>query len=179
MTNPFKDKTPPELIAMVRGGAECEKCNGRRSCQNPEIIGERIDLIDIDCPVCNGTGKQPPLSGTDLDALAACVCDGEWVKRNKAGKWLAWRDDPRQEIGWWWLKEYTTDPREAMRLMVKYWLHIEPMVPEHADEHTQPYWTIKWPRRLHYLHMSGGRHDSFCHAATVAAVIAALAEVSE
>ncbi|KKM82534.1 hypothetical protein LCGC14_1318530, partial [marine sediment metagenome] len=56
----------------------------------------------------------------------------------------------------------------------KYWIHIRPIIPEHPDEHTKPYWTIVYANRVWRKMKSGGRHDSPRRAITETAVIAAL-----
>ena len=167
MTNPFQSITDPKALrAMVQDGVKCERCGGTGNASDPFQSDYETPVI---CLTCSGSGHTP-LPNADLDALAACWC-GSGATQSKAspGKWIL---DGR-------FYKPTTSPDAAVRLVEKYWLHIEPVIPEHPDEHTQPYWTIRWPRRMRHLHMSGGRHDSFCHAATKAALIAALTEAME
>ena len=127
----------------------------------------------------------PGCSNPELDALAACVCHDGWVQyferhpktNHKRPGWYRYK-------GWefWLLLSVnnlsrfapTTDWREAGWLLEKYWIHIRPIIPEHPDEHTKPYWTIVYANRVWRKMKSGGRHDSPRRAITETAVIAAL-----
>lgn len=62
----------------------------------------------------------PGLSNAELDALAACVCDGYYVSHNGGGFWVF--NGTYFEA----MHRHTTDWREAGRLLVKYKLHLEP-----------------------------------------------------
>lgn len=67
----------------------------------------------------------PSLSNAELDALAACVCDGEWLQFSPTiGGKMIWNVWVSTKYGGYILFpahfHYTTDWREAGRLLVKY-----------------------------------------------------------
>lgn len=178
MANFFKDKTPPELIEMVRGEEICGECFGK--CWN----------VDGKCPTCNGTGKQPPMSDDDLNGLTAIYCEG-WEYLEKHNPDYRWHEIARGEEG---LKgyhpeppAYTSDPRHAMRLQVKY--KIDTM--RIQDEGSNDVWEAtawRWPKEGYGDNMvdvsaefsKGDTGDAskkaLCCAITAAALIAALME---
>lgn len=122
MTNPFLEKSPAELKLLVQGTAVCEECSGAGFVTIPYYAARNT------CPTCNGTSKQPSLSDADLDALAACLCDGQWIQMNEHIRhWVEWHLElVNVENGWLAPVPFTTDPREAMRLQVKYNLGVSP-----------------------------------------------------
>lgn len=85
-TNPFLDKSPSDLLAMV---------------------------------------QQGDLSDAELDALCACVCYGEWV-HSAPSNWSVINFATLRDGLWRRPKKYTSDGREAMRLLVKYRLGVIP-----------------------------------------------------
>lgn len=168
MTNPFADISDPVVLrAMVQDGVKCERCKGRR--QLARQVGMTNPFAKIDCPTCNGTGYIP-LSNVDLDALAACWCEGIFV-RNWIWKYpkhyTHYVSNPPQYVvqGNWVLPPaYTTSPDAVMRLRMKYNIS-----------------TYRWHNRESWLANADdcnvGRVDENpCRAETEAALIAALTE---
>lgn len=113
--NPFFEKSPTELKLPVQGTAVCEECEGKGWLHGDTDTREECS--------CNGTGKHPPLSDADLDALAAKWCEGLEVKYSSEWETKFWYIGTPNE--WHKPPAYTTDPREAMRLMVKYRLGVQ------------------------------------------------------
>lgn len=75
----------------------------------------------------------PGYSGPELSALAACVCDEEWVRpvmrqyHDCIDKFTVWQRHcifPAPFHLWYSVLRYTADWREAGRLMVKYQLTV-------------------------------------------------------
>lgn len=70
----------------------------------------------------------PGYTDSELNALCACVCGGEWVKHTHRDM-LGWYIFRKSEGWWWpvlgvpadiWAYRPTTDEREAMRLLEGY-----------------------------------------------------------
>lgn len=169
MTNPFEGITNPAiLLAMVQDGVKCERRDGKG------VVGHWYAMDDYgsaNCPTCNGSGHTP-LPNADLDALAACWCEGIFV-RNRIWEYpknyTYYVPNPAQYTvrgNWVSLPAYTTSPDAAMRLMLEYKIEV-----------------IDW------FNSGGGRlaiypggtidfteNELFCHAITTAALVAALTE---
>ncbi len=185
MANLFLTATPADLLTMVQEGVECERCYGTGDSH-----------YETDCDTCSGTGKTP-LSNSDLDALAACVCDGEWVKFSsewpRAQSWTIRKDGRASaQTGyrtWQWVSFYTTSPDAAMRLQVKYdidTMHLDgndadPNCCWHAGAWVWPVDAIEAVKIDVYVeHAKDATDDEkqkvLCCAITEAALIAALTE---
>lgn len=124
MTNPFLNTADPaQLIEMVRDGVTCEQCKGLK------FVTTRTDYNEQHhkCPTCSGTGRIP-LPNADLDALAACWCEGEWVRADRTfGGWRYYTHRPfPNSVDF--IPLYTTSPDAAMRLQVKYNMGITPLM---------------------------------------------------
>ncbi len=122
MTNPFQDITDPaELLEMARDGVECEACERGKVIQYEHHALSSWNQL-MNCLTCHGIGHTP-LSNADLDALAACWCEGEWVEPVPAmDEWcmlIGERNIPSFLATWAPVPAYTTDPVAAMRLQVK------------------------------------------------------------
>lgn len=115
----------------------------------------------------------PDLADADLDALAACVCNGVWLRWNpKSGPsdrewyWQAW-------VGEGWYPLYgvhydyrpTTDPVHAMRLQEKY--HINVTCFQYSDGD-------RWEARAGYGHIEAQFGKSLCRVRTEAGLVAEL-----
>lgn len=157
--NPFADISDPAILrALVQDGVKCEWCWG---------TGDRY--YETECDDCNGTGHTP-LPNADLDALAACWCEG----------WKYWPDvDDRH-----WQKPperacsyhhtcpaYTTDSAAAMRLAEKYALNLIVWRME-GDKVTE--WRAIQSALVHIEPSCKATNANPCHAITEAALIAAL-----
>ena len=121
--NPFLNATPAALLTRVREGVRCETCEGNRfRALWWETEGE--------CPTCSGTGRVPLLNA-DLDALAACVCEGEWVRvwRNKVVPHFWQRayafPDWGAPVVWDLVPTYTTSPDAVMQLRDRYKINTQ------------------------------------------------------
>lgn len=68
----------------------------------------------------------PGLSDGELDALCAEYCDGRELKHYH-GRLFVW--DYLYDSGFDYPKAYTTDGREAMRLLAKYEIQVGPVFP--------------------------------------------------
>lgn len=114
----------------------------------------------------------PDLADPELDALCAAVCDGEcvaWIE--KYDELMSWQFSCHGKRlpywHWWSVPDYTSDPREAMRLLVKYRITVEQLgmsggivFNEHVVE------SIRF-------------HDDPCCAITVTAVVSKLTRMIE
>ena len=89
----------------------------------------------LDKPPSELKAMLPDLSDPELDALCACVCNGEWVEENTDGEVSFWQ--MACLVGWTHLKKeiwcWTTmfrlsyfPPENAIRLLVKYELEVGP-----------------------------------------------------
>lgn len=174
MTSPFAEKSIPELIALVKGAAVCEECKGTGK-NYAGADGRMLIHTGIACRPCLGTGKHSPLEDAEIDALAACVCEGMWVRLsekkwfNKEGTFFIWE---HCYFGWeLWLRipAYTTDPREAMRLMVKYHLDPTPILTGGNQEN----WKVHGTFRNESSQVKNTVED-LCRALTECALIEAL-----
>lgn len=190
MTNPLADITDPvTLLAMVQDGVKCERCKGRGIVIMPvKIFAHKSDppgLADLrwpreSCPTCNGTGHTP-LSSPDLDALAACWCEGEWVRAwgNNAVPhfWQRARAFNDWEEGFVWdlIPDYTTSPDAAMQLLVKYKLQPK-IIKLQGKEH---WYVLCGAGSEDCSVVEGATIEALCHALTEAALVAALTEAME
>lgn len=170
MTNPFADiSDPATLRALVQDGMKCERCDGR---QWPQVGPDA-------CPVCCGPGKisgKVPLSNADIEALAACWCEGREIYWDEDQEIFVHALHPHRVLA------YTTSPDAAMRLQVKY--HIRPRPISNGDG--TYCWKI-WA--THEIKILGenipevlAKEDTveaLCHAITTAALVAALTEAME
>lgn len=169
--NPFANKTPTELKLLVQGTAVCEECFGKSW------------NVDGECPTCTGTGKQPPLSDADLDALAAEWCEGLEVKYSSEWETKFWYIGTPSE--WHKPPAYTTDPREAMRLQVKYRLGIQWLRDTGGDynEHLCVCKSLNPTMPIENIPLAGLSDDEImrleCRAITEAAVLAELTKREE
>lgn len=120
---------------------------------NPFLNASLSDLIAM----------VPGLSNSELDALAAMACDGEWVFQER------WQVPYYRRIlpmyGPRIIDSPTTDPREAMRLLVKYRISVCPM--------GETSWWVRKGLEKTRVHIN----DNPCRAITEAAVIAALTDM--
>lgn len=173
--NPFQDITDPaELLALVQDGVECERCRGKGYTTHWYAEDE---IGTPKCPTCSGTGKTP-LPNPDLDALAACWCEGEWVQLddNRGDERLRWQIWVCNEfwyplVGVHYNYQPTTDPVAAMRLQEKYKIGTQ-FLEEYegctnvwiADQEDVPVPCI---------------HEFLCRAIAEAALITALTEAME
>lgn len=169
--NPFAGiSDPATLRALVQGGAECEACGGTGG------------TWDCPCPDC--TVGKTPLPNADLDALAACWCEGWEYHPEGAAETLAkfmkctWRRPLREgykENYFDWSDSppaYTTSPDAAMRLQVKYHLDVDWL-----DETSGIVYEglSSDPSRRHTDFMN----SELEHAITTAALVVALTEAME
>ncbi len=165
MTNPFENITDPaDLLVLVQDGVKCEACKGWGR------VGGAEDCPGCyDCSDCYGTGHTP-LPNAYLDALAACWCEGEWVKMVNI-TFYGWarptfhEDDRCRPFHIWDRLTFhpTTDPVAAMRLSVKYGLYM-------------PRSTMVSTQGRDLIPLMDKTVDALCHALTEAALIAALIE---
>lgn len=90
-------------------------------------------FLDATLPELLAMVQNGDLSDPELDALCAAACDGEWVEWSELHvEWMMWQESkyhpPRLIKGWHWryLRDYTSDWREAGRLIEKYRLSLAP-----------------------------------------------------
>lgn len=181
MTNPFDSKTPAKLLALVQDGVPCKACGGNGGHAWMETIaggmdehGEPVPIVqrvEQECAACNGSGRVS-LCDADLDALAACVCEGEWVRWCESGRPPRWQKIYAigQPHVWIDIPTYTTSPDAAMRLAVKYGVGIVYLSTGRA---------AFTARVGPSLYAEEGTVEARCHGLATAALIAALTEAME
>lgn len=118
----------------------------------------------------------PDLADPELDALAAAVCDGDWIELNTSGDVDFWQMVclvpnfiHRDKQIWCWTTMYRQsyfDPCEAMRLLVKYRLSIVPQ-------------GIAWWCRSGIEHTPIHQNTNPCRAIIEAAVVCELTRMIE
>lgn len=168
MTN-ILTQTPEELLGMLQGGHECPTCKQYITQPWPE------------CPTCLGSGAIP-LTKPELNALAAQRCEG-WEYDDSQGieVWIppdshdgAIDESTKTKINivsaQLYPPPYTTDWRDAGRLMVKYRIDVAWLNKEGGIVLDGLSWTNK-PTPF--------KRDDLPHAITIAALTAALREAVE
>lgn len=127
------------------------------------------DLIDM----------APSLSDPKLDALCAAACDELYVEERDCvadGLYDAWWDSYLPfGVQWGICPEFTTDWREAGRLLVKYRIGVNPLRPVFEGTRDD-LWEANAEEYDTYF---GPDFDNPCRAITLAAVVAALTEMIE